>query len=980
MPRRTAAGNDDEDGDASGNTSLLDRRSYLLLAGAAASTVATGSAVAAAGTTRHGISFDRRVDLVEDFGADPTGSEPVDAAIADAMRAGTLVEVPAGTYKLTSTVDVPSDRIGFLATGDARFVIPGGFVDAFLRVEGPDEFLFEGIDIEHQRGSAGHMRLHCPSTFHVQDVTYHGRGANAGYAFNIALTDASGVGRLKNVRVPHGADPSVYGDGNGRIGLWAGFRHKGTLRFENSELSEFGNNGIYSRCPGNIQVVDSYFSNNNVASVRIAGKGSFVENSTIVIDFSEYDGPFSSPNEAFGPAGVVFDNKKPDLQSAQLPPKGYPGEVRGSRIELRNVPDSVTENRGASGCVDIWGTTRAVRIDDSDLRVDIDDVEAVVREYPHGRGDYRSDMSNPPEPHWVELDDVRITGTADGREAVFVDGADGTSITNTDIQQSGSDRDGVRFVDTTDATVSDSNIDVSGTAITTKNSDVTTNNITSDSTTDPTDGSGSDSTDGSGSDSTDGSTTEFDHDLRVMAADGADAFSYELVTSGSAELVTSGEYAATAADGGRGETVTQNADGTYTISGVVAGGGGDAFRFDGELLDGSLGGDGSVYVDGQVTDVATLAFDHDLRVMAADGADAFSYELTTSGPAELVTSGEYASTAADGGRGETVTQNADGTYTISGIVADGGGDAFQFDGELLDASLDGSGTVYVDGQQVATGSQQREREFDHDLRVMAADGADVFTYELTTSGPAELVTSGEYASTAADGGRGETVTQNADGTYTIGGVVAGGGGDAFQFDGRLLDVGLGGPATVYVDGEQVDPDEVGVSRTLRIEPTTTERAAYEVTVSDGLLSDPDVGSFDESDSLSGNTATGTVSGSSDGYLFGGTIDAFSLDGPAAVYVDGEQVEPTELGTDADPVLENRIVIDGQGSETTYEFSVTGDIEKSPDLGSVETDDEVANGTVSGAVVDDVDGYRFSGDLSISRIDGAVDIEFADMDG
>ena len=363
------------------------------------------------------------------------------------MRAGTLVEVPAGTYKLTSTVDVSEDRVGFLTTGDARFVLADGFSGRFLQVDGPDEFLFEGIDVDMRGRSSGHMRLHCPSTFHVQDVTYHGRGANAGYAFNIALTDASGVGRLKNVRVPHGADPSVYGDGNGRIGLWAGFRHKGTLRFENSELSEFGNNGIYSRCPGNIQVVDSYFSNNNVASVRIAGKGSFVENSTIVIDFSEYDGPFSSPNEAFGPAGVVFDNKKPGLSSDRFPPKGYPGEVRGSRIELRNVPDSVTENRGASGCVDIWGTTRAVRIVDSDLRVDIDDVEAVVREYPHGRGDYRSDMSNPPEPHWVELDDVRITGTADGREAVFVDGADGTSITNTDIQQSGRYRDGIKLTD-----------------------------------------------------------------------------------------------------------------------------------------------------------------------------------------------------------------------------------------------------------------------------------------------------------------------------------------------------------------------------------------------------------------------------------------------------------------------------------------------------------------------------------------------------
>ena len=402
---------------------------------------------------RHGIAFDRTVDIVEHLGADPNGGEPVADVLEAGTSEGTLVQFPPGRYLVTRPIQITADRVGLLATEDVRFVVQSGYHNAAVWVDGPDEFLFEGIDIAHRGRSSPHLRLHSPTKFHVQDVRFVGRGANRGYAFNIALQDESGEGTLRNVRVPHGSDPSVYGSGNGRIGLWAGFRHKRTLRFENSELSEFGNNGIYSRCPGNIQVVDSYFSNNNVAGVRIAGRGSFVENTTIVVDFSEYNGPFESPNGSFGPAGVVFDNKKPDMSTEEFPPKKYPGEVRGSTIELRNVPETVTENRGAAACIDIWGTTRAVRISNCDLLVDIDEVQAIVREFPHGRGNYRSNMSKPPAPHFVELDNVRVDGSASGREAVLIDGAARTKFSNCTIRQTGADRNGIDVVNSPGTTI-----------------------------------------------------------------------------------------------------------------------------------------------------------------------------------------------------------------------------------------------------------------------------------------------------------------------------------------------------------------------------------------------------------------------------------------------------------------------------------------------------------------------------------------------
>ncbi|AUV82748.1 hypothetical protein C2R22_14760 [Salinigranum rubrum] len=252
---------------------LIGRRTYLKAGAAAVSLTLGSAAVAGAAIERHGISFDRTVDLVADFGADPTGGVSIDSALRKAVQTGTLVVLPEGTYKLTSTFTTSAERFGIVGDGDVTLV-PTGFRGKFIDLWQSDEFLFEGIDVDVRNNRNTGLKVYCRTKFHVENVEYLGRGGRSGQAFNLGLHDERGVGVLRNARVKNGGYMDLYDGGDGRIGIWSGWANKGTLRVLDCDFREFGNNGLYTgRTPGNIQVEGCYFENNNVSSVRISGRG-----------------------------------------------------------------------------------------------------------------------------------------------------------------------------------------------------------------------------------------------------------------------------------------------------------------------------------------------------------------------------------------------------------------------------------------------------------------------------------------------------------------------------------------------------------------------------------------------------------------------------------------------------------------------------------------------------------------------------------
>jgi len=136
--------------------------------------------------------------------------------------------------------------------------------------------------------------------------------------------------------------------------------------------------------------------------------------------------------------------------------------------------------------------------------------------------------------------------------------------------------------------------------------------------------------------------------------------------------------------------------------------------------------------------------------------------------------------------------------------------------------------------------------------------------------------------------------------------------------------------------------------TLRISGTGTP-ANYEFTV-DGRIETDEMPATGHN--LSGANSEGTVEGEPVSYLVDGEITDFRLDGPAAVDLNGEALDPEILGSRSPHVL----AFDGREAATSYAFDVGG-LRSGPSVGA-----GTAHG-VSDSVNRGVDEYRFDGDIA-----------------
>jgi hypothetical protein len=791
----------------------LDRRNFLRLGGAAVGATALASSSASASTTRYDITFSDVVD-VTDYGADPTGTVRSDTAIEDAIGEDTLIVFPPGDYLIPEQLSWSGlDCYGFYGDGDVRFVPPSGTNDLLLNARG-DEVLFEGIDIDHREpDTVAGLLLKADTRLVVEDVTYLGRGthpdSSVTYALKAEVTQPDGTGLIRNLRADKGSAIGRYKGGNGRIGIFSGPGHEGRLRFENCHLEEFGNNALYaSKNPGSTEVVDSYFRNNNVASIRISGEGSYVENCQIELDIDEYTGPTDGMDRKVYLRGIWL----------QQGPYDFPGGVRIDDSEI-SIADSVDDGVGIVAS----GSAKTLDVTNTTVSVDADGERAIQRKSP--------DHSNGA----VTLDNVSVVGSAQDQEAIFISGTDGSTITNSCLYTPGSGRDGILFRDASDAVVDETNIAVSGDEVVEDGAAVSTSGITSenscplpgvsdpDYTPDRTisiDSVGSEDwttyeftvsgalekgTDANSSDTVDGSTADggvggggsdnylfdgevdsfevtkgsvddiqvfvdgseydigngYDHTAEIESVGAEDYVGYELTVSGAIEK---GQKA-----GG-----SDSVDGS-TASGGVASGGSDTYLFDGDVEEFSVTtgdvDDVALYVDG---DQVATGDTKTVIVRSVGSEDYVGYEFDASGSVEK---GTYAGGA----------DSVDGS-TADGAVAGGGRDSYQITGDLTeirvtDGDMDDV-AVAVDGTTVPVVET---------VEVRSVGSEDYVSYELTVDGALEK---------GAKAGGSDTVSGS-----TADGAVAGGGTDSYRLAGGVsgftVESGSTDDVAVYVDGDRL---------------------------------------------------------------------------------------------------------------------------------------------------------------------------------
>ena len=790
LARRDA--DDETDGDST--NSLLDRRSYLLLSGAAVSSVMLGSGTGSASASRRGISFDRVLDAVDDLGMDPTGEEFIDDRLDGAVDDGTLIEFPPGEYVFErERTYYDLDNFGIRGTGESKndvVIRPRkNYGLEFFRLEGGDGFLFENLTLD-QRDTIPEWNtlvIDVDDRCEIHDIEYTGHHPsddppetatntnNAQGCLRFRVNQSDGVANISGLVKAGPSDMQPYPNGGSCI--YIGTDHLGTVNISDCFIANMSSHAMYgTQSPGTIRVENCTFKNNNGQQCRVSGDGAVVRNCRIVIDVDN-----AHPDNIYPDDSPKYNSLGNGIWTvSQTDPPQSGGLVEDTEIICRSVPDLDGTRPWLIECDGSAGPTtyRNVHIHtEADGHGIIRALDTTRISLPAGWPDDQS----------VTFDGVTITGTSSGSNpALDIRGRDAT-VENCCIDVDG-DRDGLALVDgkfnSPTGAVSDTNINVGGTATVFEETSVETTNI------------------------------------------------------------------------------------TYSDS-----------------------------------------------CPAPDFGDGSSDES-------------------------------------SGGSSDGSGD------ESTTGSTDGSADSY-----------------EHALRVMADDGASPFEYTLRVSGPADLVTDGQYAATPEQDGTGESVTENADGTYTVEGIVAYGGGDSFAFDGDLLAADLGGPGTLTVDGEPVDTAELGLPNTLTI-VGNGEYATYELSV-DGDLAGQ-AGTLNTRDEVSGTTATGGVGGGSDAYEFSGSITDFTLDGRAAVYLNGTPVDPDTLGDDV-RAMENLLVIDGTGSESRYSFEVTGDVTVSPEHGPVESVDAMTDSAVEGAVNGDIDAFRFTGQLAGLSLNGTANITFEDVD-
>jgi len=199
-----------------------------------------------------------------------------------------------------------------------------------------------------------------------------------------------------------------------------------------------------------------------------------------------------------------------------------------------------------------------------------------------------------------------------------------------------------------------------------------------------------------------------------------------------------------------------------------------------------------------------------------------------------------------------------------------------------------------------------------------------------------------------------------------------GGSDSYQFSGELIDFASDAldDMTVYVDGSRIDPS---ASSSYPNEITIEGSGDYEKTYSFAVSGEIKPGSsINPDDSVSESSVDGVVWFSADRYEFSGDITELEVDSQdeVTVKINGTEVDPAEFGQEP---LPKRIVIDGTNidGDAAYSFEVSETVEKSTDVGALESDDTISGTTVTGTLGNDIDGYRFAGEVQSITVEGAA---------
>lgn len=302
-------------------------------------------------------------NFVDDLGADPTGTDDSDSALAalNGFQRPAEVLVPEGTYAFTAAThavdNAPRLTIRSREGENPIFVAPNGYTGEWLSFTTAGEIA--GVDIDRTASGAG-PRIHfeTPDQLRVSDMTIVGEddaAADGEATITTAATEANARVVLDALGATGG---SVYDDANpdsGRDGVRLTSANDGTVRLTDCLLDGYAGWGVDAYDSGGpLELIGGTLTNNRKGQIRGWHPDLVVRDATLKIDTKSMNGPW--PEEYAGGIELAWANEIAEGQAT----------LDGLTISLNaalNGDAAGIQARLPSGAVGISNCTIAVHND-----------------------------------------------------------------------------------------------------------------------------------------------------------------------------------------------------------------------------------------------------------------------------------------------------------------------------------------------------------------------------------------------------------------------------------------------------------------------------------------------------------------------------------------------------------------------------------------------------------------------------------------
>lgn len=429
------------------------------------------------------ITLSNTVNAETDLGISP--GDDLSTNLNPQNHSDTLVQLEPGTYYISQTMDVRGmDGFGIESVTQNKDDVTLEANSTNVDISYPDR---DGSGIFHLNPATdsdlqsniyiGHFNVETLDDFDtnmqlfgggfdgdfiVRDIEYLGWAGENGQKIAVSSMTTDNVGVFKDIVDKRPIQYGDYDSDNTTISFFAGEAStSGELWYDGIEIVETNESAIYTgEDTSEVHIVDSYFENCAHTSIRLTGSTSEARNCSILIDTDNTQ-----------PETVFNRNQEPInrgiwLQSGQVSREGP--TIEDCDIVVESVPNMIALIFNKS---EVGGTTiKNTRIENNST--ESGSLNSILAQ---------SENTDTPGEIPLTIEDVTIKGVATGGNGqVEIRDRDGTTITNSCIEFS-SNTDGIVSEGSTTHDITDTNVNVGGTALVTEDGATqNTTNVTTD--------------------------------------------------------------------------------------------------------------------------------------------------------------------------------------------------------------------------------------------------------------------------------------------------------------------------------------------------------------------------------------------------------------------------------------------------------------------------------------------------------------------